>query len=157
MEGSVISVAVVTMLIPLAAVIGGLIVGALAIRQRTRLRELAYRERLAMIEKGMVPPPETAPVALDRAFGGEFMTIEAWRESRAAKCRTAGIILIGVGLGVGFLITMAGNEPSAGLGVGGMIAILGLAFLACGLVERRYTHPPGTTPPNAPPKGPNRS
>ena len=36
---------------------------------RARVRELEIRERIVMIEKGLVPPPEVDPRGFDRARG----------------------------------------------------------------------------------------
>ena len=35
---------------------------------RARVRELEVRERIAMIERGLVPPPEVDPRGFDRAM-----------------------------------------------------------------------------------------
>ena len=52
-----------------AIVIGGFCLIAYAFTTRQRLRELAMRERIAMIERGLVPPPEVDPVRFERIVG----------------------------------------------------------------------------------------
>lgn len=85
-------------LIPILAIVGGFVVAGLSIYHRTRLKELAYRERIAMIERGLVPPPEANPAAFDELWHGGVARRAGDQGSRAARCLTAGIILIGVGL-----------------------------------------------------------
>ncbi len=129
MEGNVFTVALVGILIPIVAIVGGLIIAGLSMHQRARLRELAYRERIAMIEKGLMPPPETDPQAFESAaFRRETAPVDSFSMYRAVKFRTAGLILMGIGFGLMVLITFAGDQPGAGIGVGGAIALLGFAF-----------------------------
>ena len=41
----------------------------MAMQSRRQIREMEHRERLAMIERGLVPAPEVDPGAFDRRFG----------------------------------------------------------------------------------------
>jgi hypothetical protein len=124
---------VLSIVIPLVVIIGGCVLIGLAIYRFTRLKELAIRERLAMIEKGLVPSPERDPERFE----------EVMRARRAAgrgrdhgiRMRTGGVLLMGVGAGLGVLIAFAGADPYSGLGVGGGIAILGLAFFLGGFMS----------------------
>jgi hypothetical protein len=120
------------MLIPLIAVTGGLINAGLALHHRARLKELALRERIALIERGLTPPPEVDPAAFDREWDDHAL---ARPGSRAAKNQTAGVILIGLGLGLMLLISLTSGETNVGIGVGGGIAILGAAFLVNGFLR----------------------
>ena len=52
-----IAVAVIVAAVPLVVSIGGLIIGALAVRSQARIKTLTHQERLAMIERGLTPPP----------------------------------------------------------------------------------------------------
>ena len=52
----------------IVAVIGGIGIAITGIISNARLRELKIRERIAMIEKGLVPPPEVDPAGFDRAM-----------------------------------------------------------------------------------------
>ena len=139
---------VAVFLIPIVAIIGGISVAIAGIISNTRLREARIRERIAMIEKGLVPPPEVDPAGFDRAmhrhersgYGGP-----------AGGLRRAGILVMGVGLGLMFLISVAGGTVREGIGVGGFLVIVGLAFLVNSLFEpygQNTSLPPG---PPAPP------
>jgi hypothetical protein len=55
-------------LIPIVAIIGAFVTAIVATLSRARVRELEIRERIAMIEKGLVPPPEVDPHGFDRAM-----------------------------------------------------------------------------------------
>jgi hypothetical protein len=139
-------------LIPIVSIIGAFSVVIAAILSRTRIRELRIRERIAMIEKGLVPPPEVDPAGFDRAMG-RYARSESYGRRDTGRHRRAGIILIGVGLGLVVLIGSTAGSIRQGFGVGGFLAILGLAFLVSSLFE--YSHesariPPPPTPP-APP------
>ena len=121
------------MALPLVALIGGLIIGGMALQHRAKLRELAYRERIAMIERGLVPPPETDPAGFSRAVGdsgGGRFDIPAAPGERVMRHRTAGVALLAIGLGVLMIISFAGENPGAGIGVGGAIMVIGAAGLA---------------------------
>jgi hypothetical protein len=60
-----------------AAVIGGMINGIVAATAKARVRELEIRERIAMIERGLVPSPETDPKGFEQRMQTlrGFMTI----------------------------------------------------------------------------------
>ena len=52
--------------IPIVAIAGGIISGIVHTVMRARVRELEIRERIVMIERGLVPPPESDPETFDR-------------------------------------------------------------------------------------------
>jgi hypothetical protein len=143
-------------LLGLAAIIAWLVVAVFSIWSRTRLRELEIRERIAMIEKGLVPRPEVDPGGFDRAMH----RYDRHRYRSGGRHRRAGIILIGIGFGLMALIAVAGDEPRSGVGVGGFLIVLGLAFLVAGLFEdparydaRDVTTTPESTRRSEPPAG----
>jgi hypothetical protein len=118
---------------------------------RARVRELEIRERIAMIEKGLVPAPEVDPRGFDRAMARRDGTDEyepysgGYRYNRSAlRHRRAGTTLVGVGLGLMLMIAFAGEDPQQGVGVGGFLVMLGLAFLVNGFLDRR--EPPNPEP-----------
>ena len=136
-------------LIPIVAIIGGITSAIVSTVMRSRVRELEIRERIAMIERGLVPPPEKDPQGFDLAMARmeqvRGQTTE-WRKRTPDRYRSAGITMMGIGLGLALMIAFAGNDVNAGVGVGGFIAIIGLAFFINGLFGRRY-HPPAAPPP----------
>jgi hypothetical protein len=120
-------------LIPIVAMVGVFAVLIVRAVMQARVRELEVRERIAMIERGLVPPPEKDPQAFDRLMGTYDRyreRIDADRRSRhtPGRYRTGGMTMIGIGLGMILLIGVAGGEMNQGLGVGGFLVVLGLAF-----------------------------
>jgi len=101
---------------------------------KSRVRELEIRERIAMIEKGLVPPPEVDPRGFDRAMARYDRRNEP-RRGTAHRHRRAGITLMGIGLGLMVMIAFAGDSPKGAVGVGGCIVVLGMAFLINSLFE----------------------
>jgi hypothetical protein len=74
---------------------------------------------MAMIARGHIPP---AP-ALER-------------RGPPTVALSLGIIIVGFGLGLMTLISVAAESPETGIGVGGAIVILGAAFIVRSLVVR---------------------
>ena len=119
----------------IATMASGVGVIFMALRQQAQVRELQHRERMAMIERGQVPLSERAP---GTAAGS----------AASSRAMSLGIVIIGVGLALMTLISVAGASPEAGVGVGGAIAIVGAAFIARSIVVKP---PPPPFPPLPPP------
>jgi hypothetical protein len=140
-------------LIPIIAIIGAFTYAIVQTVARSRVRELEVRERIAMIERGLVPPPEVDPRGFDRAMD----RYERNRYRSPGRHRRAGVTLMGVGFGLMLLIGVAGGSMSSGIGVGGFLVIMGLAFFLNGMFERDASddYPPAGTrsTPNSPSSG----
>lgn len=132
-------------------IVSGAVLMIATMNNRRRLREMAHRERLAMIERGLIPSPEADPVRFEAATG-----LAAPRGGdRAGRFRTAGVTLIGIGLGLMVLITFAGGSAGVGIGIGGAWAILGAAALLNYFLMTRETDEYAAArwvPPAAPPR-----
>lgn len=116
-----------------AVVLGGFVLIGMTLASRQRLRELAVKERIAMIEKGLVPPPEVDPERFERLVS----TRRRPANSRGTRYRSAGIIIIGLGLGLMMLISLAAGELEVGFGIGGGLAVLGAAVYFNGVLLSR--------------------
>ena len=103
------------LLIPISVILGVFVLMIVRTVVRARVRELEIRERIAMIERGLVPAPEVDPRGFDRA-----MTRLERREFRSGsgRHRRAGVTLMGVGFGLMVLIGFTANEASVAIGVG---------------------------------------
>jgi K+-transporting ATPase A subunit len=124
-----------------------------AARGRQRLRELAMRERIALIEKGLVPPPEMDPgrfEAQTRLIVAAQALAQRPGGSKAARYRSAGVIVMGLGCALLMLLTFAGGVPDVGLGLGGGFAILGLAIFVNGMLVGHDPAPHIMPPPHQP-------
>jgi hypothetical protein len=113
----------VIFLIPITVLVGIFTLMALGVIRSTKLREALIRERLVMIERGLVPPPELDPAGFEREP-------EAAQKVARRRFMGAGIILVSVGLGVALIIGVAGEAPRIAVGVGGGIALLGCGLIA---------------------------
>jgi hypothetical protein len=113
-----------------AIVLGGFCLVAYAFTTRQRLRELAVRERIAMIERGLVPAPEVDPARFERLTGPATRRVNA----AAQRYRSAGVMLMGVGVAIVILLTFAAGVPEVGFGIGGGLAALGAAVFFNGLL-----------------------
>jgi hypothetical protein len=128
-------------------VLAGVAIIWMAMRSRWQIREMAHRERLAMIERGLVPPPETDPETFERQTGIARMP----ESPSATRTRSAGVIMIGFGLALTFLIAFAAESPSVGIGIGGAFAVLGAAFYYNAMLLGRSDATRGPIATTAPP------
>ncbi|MFI5179423.1 MAG: DUF6249 domain-containing protein [Vicinamibacterales bacterium] len=135
-------------------IVGGLGFVYLGIYSRMKARELVHRERLAMIERGLVPPPETDPSKFYAA------AIVARAGSRSSRQQSAGVLMVGLGLALMMIISFVANDPQIGLGVGGAVTIIGVAMLVNAHLGRSdvapavsFPAPPPPAPPPAQPPG----
>ena len=136
-------------LIPIVAIAGGILVAIVSTISKGRVRELEIRERIAMIERGMVPPPEADPAGFERSL----RSVESIQFRQAgARHRSAGVIVMSIGFGLMTLIAFTAGEVSVGIGVGGFLVIIGLGLFVVSLMAP--TPPPPRPaewdrPPNA--------
>jgi hypothetical protein len=99
---------------------------------RARILEMAHRERLAMIERGLTPsdiPPLT------------YQDPHLRRSARSSRLLSAGIVIVGLGLAIGFLIGFASREAEIAVGVGGAIVVLGVSLIVTAIVVRGGSGP----------------
>ena len=106
-------------------IVAGVTLMIAAMNNRRRFREMEHRERLAMIERGVMPSPESDPAGFEAAAG----LVPPPEPAGAQRYRTAGVLLVGVGVGLMFLIGVAADASEAGIGIGGAWVSLGLACL----------------------------
>src|SRR4051812_50174768 len=104
-------------LIPVMTLVFLFALAAFWISRRAHLRELAHRERLAMIEKGLIPPAELRPGPVDPY--GDQSGAASTRSSTAGRFRSAGVMLVGLGVAGGPGVGGAAPGPNVGLGNGG--------------------------------------
>ncbi len=123
-------------IISIVAIVCGCVVAIVATIARNQVRALEIRERIAMIEKGLVPPPEMDPAGFDREMNRYDTRAMSRRDPGGSfRHRRVGIILIGIGFGLIMLIAVSGDSLREGLGVGGFFVALGLAFLVNAVFE----------------------
>ena len=138
-------------LIPIAAIVGGISLAIYKTAAMARVRELEVRERIAMIERGLIPSPESNPRGFEQAMSAITRSADRdWYDDpqvrafmrqrfyhRAERQRGAGVTLMGIGFGLMLMLAFAAGEPGQGLGIGGFMVLIGFAFFINSLFERR--------------------
>ena len=99
-----------------------------------RRKEHAHRERVAMIERGIAPPPEMYPNMYEappwvQGDKEPAHVRERHAPRRATVARKLGILICFGAVGVAWMLFVFGEEQAA-LGVGGLLVMFGLAFIA---------------------------
>jgi len=109
---------------------GGVFVIVNALKYRTKILEMAHRERLAMIERGLKP------------VGGPLTDLSFGRSKRrSSRMLSGGIVVVGLGLALAMVIGFASREPEIAVGIGGAVAILGAAFIVTAYVTQQEPKP----------------
>ena len=99
-------------------IFAGVAVLWLAMSNRRALREMEHRERIALIQAGIVPAPEADPLAFETQFEPSSSL------SRKDRWRTAGTLTVGLGMALLVLLSFTGNGD-IGFAVGGAFVVLG--------------------------------
>jgi hypothetical protein len=124
-------------LIPVAAIVGAFWMVIVSITTSARLKEMKYRERIAMIEKGLAPPPEIDPVGFERVSATRY-------RAAARRFQSGGVMLIGIGVAVAIIIWTTADRPRIAAGIGGAFAVLGLVLIVNSwLVPHEQPRPAG--------------
>jgi len=130
--------------IPLTVIFGGLVIIVMGMRQRNRTLEMKHLERMAMIDRGVVPGPARDPA--------EFERWQQRHDTPPTRSTSFGVLIIALGIGFMLMVGFAGDAPGAAIGVGGATVVLGIAFIVNGELQRRTQPPPpprsySSTPP----------
>ena len=115
------------------SIFSGVFIIFLGMRQRAQQLEMQHRERMAMIERGQVPPPESLSHA---GPGSQYARAGGGPGAKGLRSMSLGIVIIAVGLGLMSIISIAADSPAIGIGIGGAIVIVGLAFVVVATVTR---------------------
>ena len=127
--------------IPLVAIVGGITAGIVRTLGQQRLAELAARERILAIERGIdpskLPPPPTLGDDLD---GLDRSTRDPHRLAQGLMI--GGLVTLAVGVGLSVLIWTATDERT-GWAVGLIPGLVGVALLlSAWLIKPRSSQPP---------------
>ena len=134
--------AMMILAIPIVAIIGGILAGIMKTRGQQRLIELAQRERIAAIEKGLDParlPP--LPVIGDDLTPA-YLTLRQADLRRAQGLLIGGLVLLAVGLGLSAMLVFLPEPDANRAWAAGLIPIfIGLALLVSSVIVRKGAPP----------------
>jgi len=130
-------VPIVALAIPIVAIVGGITAGIIRTLGRQRLIELAQRERIAAIERGL-DPQKLAPLpvtALDDEPETWHMNAYERDRRRFQGLMIGGVVTTAAGLGImAFLSVLANNENAWAVGI--VPAAVGVAMLLSAFLVR---------------------
>ena len=124
--------------IPLVAIVGGFTTGIVRTLSRQRLLELAQRERIAAIERG-VDPAKLPPITLPESVRGRKndLTFEQRALQRSHGLMIAGLVVTAFGLATTAMITVMEPDPDKASWAPGMIFVFtGVALMISSRVGR---------------------
>lgn len=125
-------VGMMAMAIPIVAIVGGISAGIVKIISQNRVIELAQRERIAAIERGIdpskLPPPPVVGATDDVA--GLYLSPRQFALRRAQGLLIGGIITLSVGVGLGLMLSFLADMEDKNVWAVGLIpGCIGLALM----------------------------
>lgn len=130
-----------SVVVPVVAIVFGISLAIVRILSQARLEELARKERIAAIERG-VDPAKLPALPASEAYG-----LGSSRIRRAHGLLIGGLVLLAIGLGMGVVLTFV--EPDKSLWIAGVVpGFVGLALLLASRIvwpkeDGRPASPPG--------------
>jgi hypothetical protein len=121
--------------IPIIAIVGGITAGIIRSLGNQRLIEMAQRERIAAIERG-IDPSQLPPLPGVMGRGNDdvaamYLSSTDYAKRRSTNLMVGGIITLFVGIGVSlFLLVVDGGDRSWGVGIVPIAAGIGLLLSA---------------------------
>ncbi len=132
-------------IIPIVAIAGGMLVAIISTISKARIRELEIRERIAMVERGLVPPPETDPGGFER----RMEAVDRLQQRPVGpRFRAGGIMVMSVGFGLMMMLWFVGVERES-IGIGGFLVIIGLGMLVNSFFNSPRSYPYHPPPPSS--------
>jgi len=121
--------------IPIIAIVGGITAGIIKTISRHRIIELAQRERIAMIERGL-DPSKLPPLPVNEINEDTPLLSPADAARRRAQgLMIGGLVTLAVGLSLGVMLYYIAGEP--GVWSVGLIPIaIGVALLISAMLVR---------------------
>ena len=128
--------------IPIVAVAGGITAGIVKTMSRHRLIEMAQRERIAAIERGLDPgklPPMPTFISDDEG-APTYMTLRQATIHRSRGLLVGGIITLSVGIGLGVMLYFIadGSDDKNVWAVGAIPVLVGVALLLSSFLYSRF-------------------
>ena len=125
------------MVLPIVAVVGGITAGIVKSHHRAKMIELAQRERIVAIERGLdiskLPPLMPMPGLLGEDPG---LHQERRQARRAARTAVWGVLVASVGLSLTFILLLTVPLDTGAWGSGLFFLMLGAALLISSRIMR---------------------
>ena len=123
-------------LIPIVAIIGGITTGIVKNLGQQRLQELAQRERMMAIERG-IPPDKLPPLQISHGFPDVGLTFKQSQLRRSQGLMIGGLVSVAVGAGVIAFLSVIPDAADKNVWAVGLIPIfVGIALLLSAWVVR---------------------
>jgi len=138
-------ISIFAMAIPIVAIVGGITVAVVRTLGQQRIAELAHRERIAALERGLDPSKLPPPPVID--YGPAYGNYSPLR--RYHGLLIGGIVTLITGIAIAVFLGILANDKNA-WAVGLIPAGVGIALLlSAGVVKPRNGGTSGTgTPPS---------
>jgi len=138
--------------IPIVAIVGGITAGIVRTLGNQRLMELAQRERIAAIERGVDPnklPPLPVATSDQGSWGGAmYLSPHDYMKRRYHGLLIGGLVCLFVGMGLSAFLSLVNDGDAHGAWAVGLIpAGVGIALLLSALIVK-----PREDGPSAPPR-----
>ncbi len=131
--------------IPLVAIVGGITAGIIRTLGQQRIVEMAQRERIAAIERGIDPsklPPMPGMMSRGDDVSAMYLSPTEYARRRSMNLMTGGVITLFAGIGVGLFLYIVARDDNA-WGVGIVPTAIGIGLLvSSALVRPRNGQPP---------------
>ncbi len=133
----------VALAIPIVAIIGGITAGILRTRGQQRLVELAQRERIAAIEKG-IDPGKLPPLPVVTGGGDDlaalYMSPRQIALRRAQGLLIGGLVTFAAGLGLSLMLYLLADASDHNAWAVGLVpGFIGLALMLSSFIVHRTT------------------
>jgi hypothetical protein len=124
--------------IPIVAIIGGITAGIVNTLGQQRLIELAQRERIAAIEKGIDPsklPPLPVPTG-HNDLAAMYLSPRQATLRRAQGLLIGGLVTLAVGIGLGIMLYVLPGGEERVWSVGLIPGLVGIALVVSSVIVR---------------------
>jgi len=124
--------------IPIVAIVGGITAGIVRTLGQQRIMELAQRERIAAIERGVDPsklPPMPMGVGRNDDLTSMYLPPNEYARRRSQNLMIGGLVTLSVGIALVFFLRLVDTSEGA-WGVGLIPAAVGFALLLSAFLVR---------------------
>jgi hypothetical protein len=131
-------VPIFSLAIPVVAIVGGITAGIVRMVLKARMMELAQRERIAAIERGVdISKLQPLPGGIDNDDTPLFVSPRQVTLNRSRGLLVGGIVTLAVGIGLGAMLGVLNDGGERVWAVGLIPALIGVALLISAMLIRR--------------------